>query len=229
MAQKTNRHQNWDWRCAISHYGVDVCPYSKCLLRNLSLANHPQDLQCFTHIHLHIHDVLMSPLPIKYFDPMAIRKGFLGNSKSPQIMKDLSGFYHVFTICLSSMFLSQHIPRFISTHLFFVIHETPCLSYRGFKPPKRSCPPRWCLLPLQPWASETGLEIPRMSGTRPGLLGTFLDARPTRPCQPTEWRFLASFGSEVFGLRFSQWLANAARQRCTWQLTVAKAWNKKWG
>lgn len=58
----------------------------------LSLANHPQDLQCFTHIHLHIHDVIMSPLPIKYFDPMAIRKGFLGNSKSPQIMKDLSGF-----------------------------------------------------------------------------------------------------------------------------------------
>lgn len=30
------------------------------------------------------------------------------------------------------------------------------------------------------------------------MAGGFLDARPTRPCQPTERRFLAPFGSEVF-------------------------------
>ena len=145
----------------------------------------------------------MSPLPIKYFDPMAIRKGFLGNSKSPlkswricQSFIMLIYILKLFTICLSSMFPSQHIPSFISTHLFFVIHETPCLSYRGFQPPKRSCPPRWCLLPPSTMAEIPKSEIPGMS-SRPGLLG-LLDARPTRPCQPTERRFLAPFGSEVF-------------------------------
>jgi len=66
----------------------------------------------------------------------------------------------LFTICLSSMFPSQHIPSFISTHLFFVIHETPCLSYRGFQPPKRSCPPRWCLLPLPPWQKSRNRKSP---------------------------------------------------------------------
>ena len=103
-------------------------------------------------------------------------------------MKDLSGFYHaeiylkVFTICLSSMFLSQQIPSFISTHLFFC-HPRNAVRLWGFKPHK-SCPPR-CVFSASPW-HRTRLEISRCLPGDLGLLG-LLDARPCPSQREGSW------------------------------------------
>ena len=121
---------------------------------------------------------------------------------------------------------SPHISFLSSMKRRVLAIEASNLQKGHVQPPKRSCPPRLCLKPLH-HGIGTRLDFLRMS-SRPGLLGAFQDARPTRPCQPTG-RFLAPRFSGATGLQGAtcQWrTANAARQRCTWQLTVAKACTK---